>query len=123
MESADECMPGRHPRLVRPYVLTRGRTRVPGPLLALEATVRAIASADGVPLGAPPESRRIVELCTPAMSLAEVSARLVLPIGVVRVLIGDLVGAGAVMVHAPRHDDAATDVRLLERLLDGIRTL
>ena len=123
MGPTDQSMPGRHPRLVRPYVLTRGRTRAPGPLVALEATVRALASADGFPRGAPPESRRIVELCTPSMSLAEVAARLLLPVGVVRVLIGDLAGAGAVMVHAPRRDDAATDTRLLERLLDGIRAL
>src|SRR5262249_4118461 len=116
-------MPSRPPRLVRPYVLTLGRTRVPGPLLALDATVSALASADTSPMGGPPESRRIVELCRPSMSLAEVAARMVLPIGVVRVLIGDLAESGAVSVHAPRHDDDATDIRLLERLLDGIRAL
>jgi hypothetical protein len=116
-------MPGRTPRLIRPYVLTRGRTRVPGPLLALDTTVRATSSTKTFPVGSPPETRRIVELCTPAMSLAEVAARLLLPIGVVRVLIGDLIGTGAVVVYAPRRDGAATDVRLLERLLDGIRAL
>ena len=120
---ADRRVPGRTPRLIRPYVLTRGRTRAPGPLLALEATVRAITASEGFPCGAPPEARRIVELCTPSMSLAEVAARMLLPIGVVRVLIGDLASAGAVMVHDPRRADVANDVRLLERLLDGIRAL
>jgi hypothetical protein len=119
----DRRVPGRNSRLIRPYVLTRGRTRAPGPLLALEATVRAIAASEGFPFGAPPESRRIVELCTPSMSLAEVAARMLLPIGVVRVLIGDLASAGAVLVYDSRRIDAATDIRLLERLLDGIRAL
>ena len=45
-----------------------------------------------------------------------------LPLGVARVLVGDLVAVGAVAVDlgAP---DAANDVALLERLLDGIRAL
>ncbi|MEX0665640.1 MAG: DUF742 domain-containing protein [Acidimicrobiia bacterium] len=114
---------GHHPRLVRPYVLTRGRTHVPGPLMALEAGVRRIADPGSFPAGAPPESRRIVDLCEAPMSLAEVSARMLLPVGVVRVLVGDLVTAGVVAVDDPHLVEHATDVHLLERLLDGIRAL
>jgi hypothetical protein len=114
---------GRHPRLVRPYVLTRGRTHVAGPLMALEAGVRRVGESNAFPAGAPPESRRIVDLCEAPMSLAEVAARMFLPIGVVRVLVGDLVSAGVVAVDDPHLVEHATDVQLLERLLDGIRAL
>jgi hypothetical protein len=122
-EPIERRAPARHPRLVRPYILTRGRTHVPGPLMALEASVRRLSEPGAFPLGAPPESRRIVDLCEPPMSVAEVAARMLLPVGVVRVLVGDLVTAGVVEVEDPHTVEHATDVHLLERLLDGIRAL
>jgi hypothetical protein len=91
--------------------------------MALEANVRRAPEPAPVPQSAPPESRRIVDLCEPPMSLAEVSARLFLPIGVVRVLIGDLVAAGVLAVDDPHMVEHATDIQLLERLLHGIRAL
>ena len=115
--------PGRPPRFVRPYVLTQGRTRAPGVQLALEAQVHAAVDVEMLPPDSTPETRRIVELCAEPMPLAELAARLLLPIGVVRVLVADLAtSVGSVTVGAPVHE-AATDVRLLERLLDGIRAL
>jgi hypothetical protein len=123
MEHFERRVPGHLPRLVRPYVLTRGRTHVPGPLMALEASVRRVTEVGSFPIGSPPESRRIADLCEPPMSLAEVAARMLLPIGVVRVLVGDLATAGVVVVEDPHMVEHSTDVQLLERLLDGIRAL
>jgi hypothetical protein len=74
-------------------------------------------------VGATPEIRQIVELCRPPMSLAELAARLLLPIGVVRVLVGDLLVARALVLDDAAPPDPGTDVRLLQRLLDGIRSL
>ena len=113
----------RSSRLVRPYVITQGRTKAAGATLALESAVRArVVPEQFDPRGAP-EARRIVELCQHPLSIAEVSARMHLPVGVVRVLDGDLTAAGAVTIGAPATPDAATDITLLERLLDGIRAL
>jgi uncharacterized protein DUF742 len=112
----------RNPRMVRPYVLTRGRTHAQGPVLALETGVRAVTTIEKLPTDASPESRRIVELCQPSLSLAELSARLVLPVGVVRVLVADLVEAAFVAADDP-NSNVATDLQLLGRLLDGIRAL
>jgi hypothetical protein len=111
------------PRLVRPYVITQGRTKAAGATLALEAAVQARTSPDQFDPRGAPEARRIVELCQRPLSIAEVSARLLLPVGVVRVLVGDLSAAGAVMVGTAASPDTATDITLLERLLDGIRAL
>lgn len=109
-------------RIVRPYVLTQGRTRAPEATYALEAQVRAVVSVAQLDRSATPEARAIVSLCQTPASVAEIAARVALPVGVTRVLVGDLVAAGvlSVDVGAP---DAATDVALLERLLDGIRAL
>jgi Protein of unknown function (DUF742) len=113
----------RSPRLVRPYVITQGRTKAAGATVALESQVRAKVLPDQFDPRGAPEARRIVELCQHPLSIAEVSARMLLPVGVVRVLVGDLTAAGAVMVGSPASPDAATDITLLERLLDGIRAL
>lgn len=118
-----EPAPRRPPKLVRPYVITRGRTRGPGAPLALEARIHSLTTPATLAPDAAPESRRIVELCAEPMPLAELAARLLLPVGVARVLVADLAAAGIVSVGEPAPGDAATDVRLLERLLDGIRAL
>jgi hypothetical protein len=111
------------PRLVRPYVVTSGRTEAAGVRLALDAAVEAQQTPDRLESTTTPEARRIVELCVAPVSLAELAARLPLPVGAVRVLVGDLTAVGAVAVRAPSAPDAATDVTLLKRLLDGIRAL
>jgi hypothetical protein len=116
-------------RTVRPYTVTGGRTRTDRAHLPLEALVRAVR-APGGPAGAygpAPEMRRIVELTTDRiLSVAELSAHLHLPLGVVRVLVGDLADAGAVVVHGAAATSAkapATDLQVLKGVLDGIVTL
>ena len=112
----------RRPR-VRPYVLTHGRTRADGIEVPLDAAVQARSKLDDLPSWASPEARTIVSLCEEPIPLAEVAARLELPLGVTRVLVGDLVADSLVSVNEARPPDAHTDVALLERLLDGIRAL
>ncbi len=103
-------------------MLTRGRTRAPGRELPLEASIRA-APRVGLALDAHPEDRSIVTLCTTPISLAELAARMLLPVGVVRILVADLVAADAVVVGGSASPDAARDPALLGRLRDGIRAL
>jgi hypothetical protein len=111
-----------HRAVVRPYVLTRGRTRAEGVDVPLDAAVLALVAPEQVPPTAVPEARTIVALCRDPIPLAEVAARLPVPVGVARVLVADLTAPGMVAVRAAR-PDAHTDVKLLERLLDGIRAL
>lgn len=110
--------------VVRPYVLTRGRTTSSLGAIELHAPVLALITTDQLRRAASPEDRKIVELCQTPTSVAELSARLHTPVGVVRVLIGDLADAQMVQVRqtAPEQEEHR-DVRLLERLLDGIRAL
>jgi hypothetical protein len=111
-------------RTVRPYALTRGRTRAGSGDLPLEALVRGVAgTADPT---STPERRRIIELSTASiLSVAELSAHLSLPLGVVRVLVGDLADEGLVVVHtgSPSAAPAATNLKVLESVLNGISAL
>jgi len=122
MTDGSTSTPSRPPRLVRPYVVTSGRTAAPGDRLALDAALEAKAGPEQLDATSTPEARRIVTLCAAPVSLAELAARLPLPVGAVRVLVGDLTASGAVAVRS-QAPEAATDVTLLKRLLDGIRAL
>ncbi|HEX2700698.1 MAG TPA: DUF742 domain-containing protein [Acidimicrobiales bacterium] len=107
-------------RLVRPYAITGGRTRSRTTHLPMEALV--VCSAEGhsrtrLVL----ERRRIAELCETPVSVAEISAHLEVPLGVARVLVGDMADDGLVQVSQPR--TGRPDIVLLERVLNGIRAL
>ncbi len=107
-------------RVVRPYTLTGGRT-APKVELAFEATLRR--EGDGSE-PTDPNLIRILEVCD-KRSVAEVSAHVHMPIGVVRVLLGDLIEQGHVRVQATLTEDSSQDERreLIERTLRGLRTL
>ena len=112
-------------RVVRPYALTRGRTRPVRAGLALEALVRGVTGAQD-PVGTS-ERRRILDLTRDQiLSVAELSAHLSLPLGVVRVLVGDLADEGLVVVHSgspAATTSPATNLKVLESVLNGISSL
>jgi hypothetical protein len=109
--------------VVHPSSPTGGRTRPTIPELRVETLVSTtslgVASTGLLTL----ERRRIVVLCRGILSVAEVAARLRLPLGVVRVLIGDLAEEGLVLVHQPASPSDRPDLALLERVLYGLREL
>ncbi|MGL5866218.1 MAG: DUF742 domain-containing protein [Dermatophilaceae bacterium] len=92
--------------------------------IALEALVSATGSPPSPGLaGAGGEIRAIMQACTlEDQSLAEISARLRLPLGVARVLVGDLAMDGVLAVRAPVSADGV-DTHLLERVLHGLHRL
>jgi hypothetical protein len=108
--------------LVRPYTVTRGRTE-PRYHLEIEAMVAAAHYQRGDLSWLSPECQAILEFCRDWRSVAEVSAVLKLPLGVARVLITDMAEEGLVRVHQLNHDHGRPDVKLLERVLIGIRRL
>jgi Protein of unknown function (DUF742) len=120
-ESAEEADV---PSMVRPYRLTSGRTdsRVH---LPLEALVRTLDSGPTPRWPGSDVRARILALGGDSPSVAEIAAQLSLPLGVARVLIGDLVAEGYLRVHATLSDTASTDDRreLIGRTLRGLRAL
>ena len=112
------------PSLVRPYTLTGGRTDS-AVHLPVEATVEVL-EPDGLPRWQDHDVRaRIMRLCADGPSVAEISARLSQPLGVARVLVGDLVTQGYLRVHGTLSDTATVDERreLIGRTLRGLRAL
>jgi hypothetical protein len=109
-------------RIVRPYALTAGRTRAAVDL-PLEATLRLDTSATRRAWGDDIKGKIVGVL--DLRSVAEVSALVQRPIGVVRVLLGDLVQQGYVHVQATLNENSTDDERydLLERTLRGLRAL
>ncbi|MFI1092771.1 DUF742 domain-containing protein [Streptomyces sp. NPDC020917] len=115
---------------VRPYALTGGRTRY-GHVLLVETFVATIDASDRPPAltrggwaeRVMPELSAIVELCRRMRSVAEISALLRMPLGVVRVLISDLADQGRIRVYGTGHGSGSPDRALLERVLSGLRRL
>jgi hypothetical protein len=120
-EPGDEPDAAPRARYVRAYTLTSGRTKAKVDL-PLEATLERITLEGAhVPEG---QVGQILEICH-SKSVAEVSAAVRLPIGVVRVLLGDLVELGHVRVQATLTESSSVDERrdLIERTLRGLRAL
>jgi hypothetical protein len=108
--------------VVRPYAVTRGRTRPPGMIVGL---IDLVASAGRHPAdarGLAPEHRRLLALCGAPIALADLASEADLPLGVVRVLIGDLQQRGLVTVAASSAL-SSQDEKVLRSVLDGLRTL
>jgi hypothetical protein len=117
--------------LVRPYAVTRGRTR-PRLDIAIEALVETTVRGRGTDarpgMGHGREHQYIATLCDGRLqSLAEIAARMQLPLGVTRVLIADMAADGLVAVYEPTSFDGdsndAVGTDLLERVLSGLRRL
>ncbi|HEX2314803.1 MAG TPA: DUF742 domain-containing protein [Thermomonospora sp.] len=106
---------------VRPYALTRGRTRTPGVRLDLITMliVTGRSARERARLSA--EQRRILELCRGPITLADLTSQLGLPLGVVQVLAADLYEQGLVeeLRSAPLTERPSPD--LLRRVLDDLR--
>lgn len=116
--------------VVRPYAMTRGRTsHAADKRLDLIALVLVMPGAD-VEDESPddhilsPEHLDIVERCSvQATSVAELASDLDLPVGVVRVLIGDLLDAEIVHVSMPVPPAELPDVNILREVINGLRAL
>jgi uncharacterized protein DUF742 len=110
-------------RLIRPYAVTRGRTRPAGERLDLIAIVTAVAGPPPDPQSLDPEPSALLELCHRPASVADLAADLDLPIGVVQVLVADLRDRGLIRVRNPVPPARMTDLRILREVADGLRRL
>ena len=113
--------PGRDGGLVRPYVVTCGRSR-PGEvqfdyITLVRPSGRGLVRAD---LALTPEMYRVLDVCrSGALSVAEIAGHLKLPLSVLRIVLTDLMVSG--------HIEAETAGRpsrgVLQLVLDGLRNL
>lgn len=109
--------------IVRAYAWTGGRTRS-NINLEIETLVSANDQSRQSAGILQAEHQRVVELCRSPRSVAEVAALMRLPLGVVKVLLGDMAERGLVDVHQTASAGGDTpDLGLMERVLSGLRRL
>jgi hypothetical protein len=72
--------------------------------------------------GLGPEHRRLLDLCRRPTAVADVASDTDLPLGVVRVLIGDLRERGLISISGPSDQGNAAE-SVLRSVLDGLRAL
>ncbi|NYH77058.1 hypothetical protein FHR84_000372 [Actinopolyspora biskrensis] len=106
---------------VRPYALTGGRTRSRHQLL-VETMISVTEYDRDRAEKLLPESRAVYEHARSPVSLAELSATLDIPLGVIRVLVSDLAADGVIFIH-PTGQAYSYDHNILERILDGLNKL
>ncbi|BCY13300.1 DUF742 domain-containing protein [Actinoplanes sp. L3-i22] len=104
--------------VIRPFMLTNGRTQPMQDGLRVETLLRAAPAALSAPLRF--ESRRIVELAQSPRSVADLSVALRAPLGVVRVIVADLITQGFLAVEQ-QPEELSTS--LIERIRDRVRAL
>ena len=107
----------------RPYLMTGGRTGGGAAGIGIETVLvrdRDVRSRSDWPA----EKAMIIAACESPVAVAEVAARVGLPIGVVQVVAGDLVAAGLLLRSASASSLAlADDVNFIERLIHGVAAL
>jgi Protein of unknown function (DUF742) len=109
--------------VVRPYAITGGRARPRHQDLEVEALVTTAYRGELAPF-LTYERRTILRLCQDVQSVAEIAARMEMPLGVARVLVADMAEERLVSVHRPSElIGDHPDLSLLERVLYGLRNL
>ena len=109
--------------VVRPYAVTKGRTLPSGGAWfgLIDIVVRTGGQGAG-DFRQGPEHRRILNLCQHPIPVADLTSEIDLPVGVVRVLLGDLTEAGLLRI-IPTRQGPDVDQRLLRMVLDGLESL
>ncbi|GAA0968194.1 DUF742 domain-containing protein [Acrocarpospora macrocephala] len=107
--------------LLRPYTLTRGRTRPTGPDFDLVTIVRALPASNVT--GLPPEQLRILRACQSPASVADIASDVGLSLNVVRVLLGDLRELRLIAARPPATVAQLPEERILREVIQGLHAL
>lgn len=106
--------------MVRSYALTGGRTPDAGAKLDRATQIVSTVADPSRAVSESPEHEAILQRCQAPQSIAELSAGLTLPLGVVRVLCSDLLEQGSL---ARSRMVEARDRDILEAVLAGLNRL
>ena len=105
-------------RRERPYAATGGRTRAPGGAIGFDTQITAQPHrVGGRPLSG--QHRAVLEACATPCAVAEIAARLNLPVGVVTVLLDQLHHARLIRARTPH--DMASESNVTHALLQRVR--
>ncbi|MFD9961884.1 DUF742 domain-containing protein [Amycolatopsis sp. NPDC058986] len=121
---AERLTLGAAPSLARPYSWTEGRTQ-PMTDLPVEALVQTTLTGSALSHNSADPRSVVTRLCLRPRSMAEISALMSVPIGVARVLVSDLLGAGLAHLHHTLTENMTWDnrIELIENVLKGLHKL
>jgi hypothetical protein len=106
----------------RPYTVTGGRTRPRGERnFDLIDIIVATGAEPGRGFSPGPEHSQILGLCQRPTVVADLTAAVRLPLGLVRVLLGDLLHEDLISVS--RQAQRVTDRGLLQKVLDSLKAM
>jgi hypothetical protein len=113
--------------LIRPYAITGGRTEARADLAVEDLVTTVLGRWSAAPNWLDAEHGSIAALCARrTISVAEIAARLGFPLGVTRILVGDLADEGIIEVYRAQEGmgaDGRPDANLLQRVLAGLYSL
>lgn len=105
--------------LIRPFILTGGRTATARPGLRWETLVESIPERSR--LAKTTEQRGVLSLAGQPLSIAELSAYMHLPTQVVMIIVGDLLDMNACRIH--QTDPVEIELSALTRMIERVRAL
>jgi hypothetical protein len=106
--------------LVRPYTVTRGRTRTGQPDLQVITLVMAARPFQQMATsGLDYEHLQILRLCARPLSIVELASHMHLPLSVVKILVADLIERQLLIFRSA----ATPDIQVLQAVINGIRRL
>jgi hypothetical protein len=119
--------PGRDDDPDRLYTVTGGRSRsAQADTLTFDLVTLIVAECDPTP-AMQSEHAAILRICRYPTAVVEVASDLGLPVGIARILLGDLLAAGRITARHPRTAAASAnrmpDPDLLKQVLVGLRNL
>jgi hypothetical protein len=110
--------------VVRPYTLTRGRTRPDGEAFDLVSTVSITSAPVADPGALAPEHVSVLQVARRPTTVVDIASDVDLPLGVVRILLADLRELGLIAIRAPMPMKARrVDKNTLREVLHGLRGL
>jgi hypothetical protein len=107
--------------VVRPYAVTKGRTQA-AVSFGLIDVVAATGEWPSEHFRPGPEHRRILRVARRPVPIVDLTSEIDLPLGVVRVLLGDLLSEGMLRIVSAQRQ-SLPDQRLLRMVLDGLESL
>ncbi len=110
--------------MVRPYAMTGGRVHpASGSFDVVAMVVANRAAVAGHGYGLQPEHRAILAYAREPLAVAELASHLDLALGVVRVLLGDLLGQGLIEMYHPAVAGELPSESILKAVINGLRAL
>jgi len=105
------------PPSTRPFVVVSNRTS------ATSVSVETLVESVSDPETARFEKRKLLERANPAISVAELSSHLSMPIGTTMVLVDEMVDEGMLKAHQTRETSELSDLNIMTRIIQRVREL